>query len=311
VLAVALFAVPASRDVAIVGALPQPAVETAMLQPLVTPAELATPPAETFDFYAALAVVPDEMIAAPTEAVPLPVTRPLGIKAVALPSPMPPPAALMPAEPFADEVVAIDTGGLVQKWRGVMRGLRVEQHVLDRCRADTAGCPVAAKRFLAIVDGAKRVDGELRIAQINRAINLNIRGATDIELYGVAELWATPLKTFAKGAGDCEDYAIAKYVALREIGIPADHLRLVVVRDNKVKDYHAVAAVRSGDRWMILDNRTLAIRSDSDVAEFDPLYVLDQAGVRRFDALATRHRRNAPIAVSSNETMSDTGTPRL
>jgi predicted transglutaminase-like cysteine proteinase len=251
--------------------------------------------------------VPDEATAAP-EAVPLPVSRPSGIKAVSLPASTPP---AVPAEPFADDVIAIDTGGMVQKWRAVTRGLRAERHVLDRCRADAASCPVAAKRFLAIVDAARRVDGELRIAQINRAINLNIRGATDRELYGVEELWATPLQTFAKNAGDCEDYAIAKYAALRELGIPADRLRLVVVRDNKVKDYHAVTAVRSGERWMILDNRTLAIRSDGDVAEFDPLYVLDQAGVRRFDALAVRHRRNAPIAVSSNQAMPDTGTPRL
>jgi predicted transglutaminase-like cysteine proteinase len=304
-LAIALFAAPAGRDVAVVGALPQPAVETAPLPPLVTPAELAAPPAETFDYYAALAAVPDEATTAP-DVVPLPVSRPSGIKAVSLP--MPP---AVPAEPFADVVIAIDTGGLVQKWRAVTRGLRAERHVLDRCRADAANCPAAAKRFLAIVDAARRVDGELRIAQINRAINLNIRGATDRALYGVEELWATPLQTFANNAGDCEDYAIAKYAALREIGVPAERLRLVVVRDNKAKDYHAVTAVRSGERWMILDNRTLAIRADSEVAEFDPLYVLDQAGVRRFDALAARHRRNAPIAVSSNEAMPGAGTPRL
>lgn len=285
-----------------VGALPRSAVEIAPLLPLVMPAELSAPPAEAFDFYAALAEVPDT--------VPIPAARPRGIETVSLP-PAIAPALRSRSEPFADEVRALDKGGMAQKWRKVQRELRAEQLVLDRCRAGAGNCPPAAKRFLAVVDAARRVDGELRIAHVNRAINLNIRGTSDRELYGVEELWATPLKTFAKNAGDCEDYAIAKYVALRELGVPADQLRLVVVRDDKVKDYHAVAAVRSGDRWMILDNRTLAIRVDTEIAEFDPLYVLDQAGVRQFDALAARHRRpGVPVAVSANEAPT-ASTPQL
>jgi predicted transglutaminase-like cysteine proteinase len=44
---------------------------------------------------------------------------------------------------------------------------------------------------------------------------------SDLAQYGVTELWASPLTTFAAGAGDCEDYAIAKYVALRQAGMAA------------------------------------------------------------------------------------------
>ena len=53
---------------------------------------------------------------------------------------------------------------------------------------------------------------------------------------------------FASNAGDCEDYAIAKYVALQEIGIAAADLRLVVVHDEATKQDHAVAAVRYDGR---------------------------------------------------------------
>ena len=53
--------------------------------------------------------------------------------------------------------------------------------------------------------------------------------------------------------------------------------RLVVVHDEATKQDHAVAAVRYDGRWIILDNRTLGMRQDVDVAEFSPLFVVDSA----------------------------------
>jgi predicted transglutaminase-like cysteine proteinase len=130
--------------------------------------------------------------------------------------------------------------------------------------------------------------GWARIAEINRTINLNIRPVDDMTQYGVVDLWATPLMAFASNAGDCEDYAIAKYVALHEIGIADDDLRLVVVHDRAANEDHAVAAVRYDGSWQILDNRTLDIRRDVDIAEFDPLFVIDGKGVKRMTASAPK-----------------------
>jgi hypothetical protein len=110
--------------------------------------------------------------------------------------------------------------------------------------------------------------------------------------YGVVDLWATPLMTFASNAGDCEDYAIAKYFALREIGIAEQDLRLVVVHDRRTREDHAVAAVRYHGRWLVLDNRTLDMRRDIDIAEFEPLFVIDREGAKRMVA-------SAPKAVAS------------
>ncbi len=123
-----------------------------------------------------------------------------------------------------------------------------------------------------------------RDAEINRAINLNIRPMDDLSLYGVAERWTTPLVTFAHGAGDCEDYAIAKYAALRQIGIAEEDLRLVVVYDKQAQEHHAVAAVRHAGRWLVLDNRTLAVQEDADIAHFTPMFTLDSQGVKRLAA---------------------------
>ena len=87
-----------------------------------------------------------------------------------------------------------------------------------------------------IVDVARRREGRARIGEINRAINLAIRPMSDRAQYGVPDLWTAPIQTLTAGAGDCEDYAIAKYVALEKTGVPEENLRLLVVRDTRRRD---------------------------------------------------------------------------
>src|SRR5262249_17494405 len=84
-----------------------------------------------------------------------------------------------------------------------------------------------------------------------------------------------------RGAGDCEDYAIAKYVALRMAGIPPEDLRLVVMVDVRGEG-HAVAAARLDGHWLILDNRRMAMVEDISVRNYRPLFVIDQSGVMNF-----------------------------
>ena len=82
-----------------------------------------------------------------------------------------------------------------------------------------------------------------------------IRYVSDYAQHGEADRWSAPLASFATAKGDCEDYAIAKYVVLREAGVARENLQLVLVRDRAVRQDHAVLAARLDDRWLILDNR--------------------------------------------------------
>lgn len=184
------------------------------------------------------------------------------------------------SEPFDLETSTPVKGRLQQKWAGVKKKLPREARLLHQCRNDAVTCTPAAKRFLAVIDKASTRTGWTRIAEINRAINLSVKATDDTAQYGVRDLWASPLMTFTSGAGDCEDYAIAKYVALREVGFDAADLRLVIVHDHVVNEDHAVAAVRHQGHWLILDNKTLNIRQDMSIAAFDPLFVIDGGGVK-------------------------------
>ena len=189
-------------------------------------------------------------------------------------------------EPFGNATTGISSGGLIRKWHDVQAGLVAEFRTINECRENPASCAAAPTRFLRLVENSRNLAGLALITEVNRAVNLAIRPMTDLAQHGKLELWSTPLMTFASGAGDCEDCAIAKYAALIQLGIPSDDLRLVVVYDGEARENHAVAAVRLQQRWLILDNRAVTVQADADSTHMNPLFVLGDQWVRRVDASA-------------------------
>jgi predicted transglutaminase-like cysteine proteinase len=176
---------------------------------------------------------------------------------------------------------------LSARWLELQSRILLEQQTLATCRLDDGSCPVAARRFLSIVELGRQRRGRARLGEINRAVNLSIKPMSDLAQYGVADFWSAPVATLSVATGDCEDYAIVKYVALREIGVDPDDLRLVIVRDTKLDTVHAVVAVRLDEEWLILDNRTL-IMVNAIEARYRPLFVLDHRGVRESTTAAFR-----------------------
>jgi predicted transglutaminase-like cysteine proteinase len=72
----------------------------------------------------------------------------------------------------------------------------------------------------------KKLKEPEQIERVNDFFNKKIRFASDMENWGTNDYWATPLEMLEKGYGDCEDYAIAKYVTLRNVDVNSNHLRL-------------------------------------------------------------------------------------
>ena len=203
-------------------------------------------------------------------------------------------------EPFHLSTSPVLWGGLAAKWQSVASRLDDERVQLALCDGDRENCASdAALQLLSIVDAGRLREGRARLGEINRAINLAIRPMSDLAQFGEEDVWSSPLVTFYRGAGDCEDYAIAKYVALRMAGIPADDLRIVVLSDVIRREGHAVAAVRLDGRWLILDNRRMALVEDVAFRNYRPLFVIDQSGVMKYsDAplLASSDRHIAPAS---------------
>ena len=188
------------------------------------------------------------------------------------------------AGPFGLATKALAEGPLTVKWRAVERAIEDELKIIAQCKSDRASCASPqALQFLKIVDDASAQTGLARVGEINRAFNLAIRPMSDQAQYGVEDLWTSPLATLAAGAGDCEDYAIAKFVALHEAGVSSDDLRMFILRGISSGEDHAVVAARVDGRWRMLDNRYFLMLEDADVTKYQPVFAIDADGAKRFE----------------------------
>jgi predicted transglutaminase-like cysteine proteinase len=201
-------------------------------------------------------------------------------------TPLPvPQAALRADEPFGLSTFRAPEGLLWVKWRKLGIDLRDEAKILAQCEAEPERCanPVA-QNFLRLIEASRKLPDRARIERINRTINTAVRYISDHDQHGVPDVWTAPLATLSSGQGDCEDYAIAKYVALRHAGVSSADLRLLLVHDRVAHQDHAVVAVRHNGRWLLLDNRHEVLIEQKDAWHFTPLFALDQQGVNLFAA---------------------------
>lgn len=98
---------------------------------------------------------------------------------------------------------------------------------------------------------------------------------TDPINYGVPDYWATPMQFMGKD-GDCEDYAIAKYFSLRQLGLPDQRMRIVIVDDLNLRIPHAILVVYLGERAYILDNQISRVVPAEVVNHYKPIYSINE-----------------------------------
>jgi len=171
-------------------------------------------------------------------------------------------------------------GEVSSKWLAVEAEIEHERTVLAGCDAGQA-CPASAQELRRIIaEGAGRT-GRARVGLINRAVNLAITPTSDDVQWGVADRWSPPLETLQTHRGDCEDYAIVKYAALREAGLPRDDMKIVILRNFVRNEDHAVLAARVDGEWLILDDRTLVLVPDAGMLGVHPVLALDRDGAHR------------------------------
>lgn len=126
-----------------------------------------------------------------------------------------------------------------------------------------------------------------KVASVNRFFNQRIRFVDDVVVWGQTDYWATPLETLHKGAGDCEDFAIAKYFTLLALGIPPARLRLTYVRAAMSREGevsfipHMVLAYypQAGKEPLVLDNLIESIQTASARADLRPVFSFNSEGL--------------------------------
>jgi predicted transglutaminase-like cysteine proteinase len=191
------------------------------------------------------------------------------------------PAAAQPAvgAPSFFGTVEVPRQGLqpFPKWTGALH-----RHFEERAR--TPG-PCEATRFnqchwqewQALIARLRDVPPAGQLAEVNRYLN-RAKYITDPINWNMDDYWATPGQFFVRN-GDCEDYAIAKFLTLRQLGWPAERLRLAVLQDLNLKIPHAVLIARLEDgRQLVLDNQIEQVVEEGTIRHYRPVYSLGEDG---------------------------------
>jgi len=122
-----------------------------------------------------------------------------------------------------------------------------------------------------------------KLRKANDFFNRRIAFDDDIAIWGQSDYWATPLETIGKGRADCEDFSIAKYYSLMEMGIPIAKLRLVYVKAqlNGSQQAHMVLAYYASPTAdpLVLDNLVSDIRPASRRPDLSPIFSFNSAGL--------------------------------
>ncbi len=150
--------------------------------------------------------------------------------------------------------------------------------------------------WLQLIESSRRRPAAEQLARINDFINGRIRFVDDIDLWGQSDYWATPMETLARGAGDCEDFAIAKYFTLLQVGIPVERLRLTYVRarlnapGGPVFQAHMVLAyyAKPDAEPVILDNLDPSIQPASRRTDLLPVFNFNSERIYQTGAGNTR-----------------------
>ncbi|MCE0559143.1 MULTISPECIES: transglutaminase-like cysteine peptidase [unclassified Motilimonas] len=141
--------------------------------------------------------------------------------------------------------------------------------------ADTYG-DKAIKRIDALIttlQNASVMSQKQKLEEVNNFFNMLVY-AQDQKLWGKNDYWASPLEFVGAKGGDCEDYSIAKYYSLMELGIAEEQLRLVYVKAVKYNQFHMVLAYYPSRRAnpLILDNLEYDIIPASRRKDLLPVY---------------------------------------
>ena len=177
---------------------------------------------------------------------------------------------------FGRHAVARDDLGPMPRWQKVVTRFAAEKRSAQPCNDEVAStCP--AQIWAQLIDQIRALPIHARIERVNEFFNRVPYVSAETNWQDIA-YWETPYEFLARG-GQCQDYAIVKYLALLESGVPDDLLRFVVVHDNFTSLDHAITIVNVDGIPLALDSQvTTVIPASKFRGRYSPYYALNDAG---------------------------------
>lgn len=169
---------------------------------------------------------------------------------------------------FFLSMVVADSGGVSPKvlaWVADKYGESAKNRILD---------------WRDLIAQNQGMDEQSQLELVNDFFN-QVRYSTDDDIWGKTDYWATPVEMLSIGAADCEDYSIAKYFTLREMGVPIEKLRITYVKSLELDQAHMVLAYyeRPGAEPLVLDNLVDRIEMASQRQDLAPVYSFNGDGL--------------------------------
>lgn len=160
------------------------------------------------------------------------------------------------------------------KWLNVIaRDPGQREKMKRQCEAGSRNCHY--ERWVALVKTARNIQSfPERLAYINRELN-KADYILDIVNWGMEDYWETPYEFLLRN-GDCEDYAIIKYMTLKMLGMDDHAMRIIVLQDINLRQLHSVLVVRHGGINYILDNQIAQVIPDTSIYHYIPIYSINE-----------------------------------
>ncbi len=143
----------------------------------------------------------------------------------------------------------------------------------------------AGKRVLLWDKMLEKAKGKKTVKQLKSVNDFfnKIKYMPDKKVWKKKDYWASPFEFLGVGAGDCEDYAIAKYFALRALGVPDKKLKITYVKlkQNGKSVAHMVLNYyhKPTSTPIILDNANKSLKLATKRKDLKPIYSFNASGL--------------------------------
>lgn len=154
--------------------------------------------------------------------------------------------------------------------------------------------------WAGLLQSNNRQPARQQLEAVNRFFNQHMAFRDDRSIWNQVDYWASPVEALIKGAGDCEDFALAKYFSLRRLGMPTERLRITYVKSLTLNQAHMVLSYYVSDNSdpLVLDNLVDEILPASQRRDLLPVYAFNAEGLFLVEPLTGAITRGDPKQLS-------------
>ena len=164
---------------------------------------------------------------------------------------------------------------MFHKWTGVLSKISGEmKNYSKRCKKNSKKFYCNITEWKAFLDSIKDKSKSQKLKLVNEFANEK-KYVIDQVNWGIEDYWASVGEFLFKN-GDCEDYAIIKYISLIELGFSKNDLKLVILNDENLGVIHAVLAVDKGFSTYILDNQISKVTKQNRIFHYTPIFSINE-----------------------------------